>query len=277
MTSWKDLQPYLRLEYWQEYFQAFYYRVLDPEGHHEASEVMDYVVIALGSLLIGAFAGMVLHFFRRKSSSNTIAKSDAKLTIDTSFASPSGPNSGSSQKGKAALKSALKQTSNYQSESSNTLYNLEDFMLRLYRYGFVVQRIKVNEKKIRCIKINRNGELCIYKNFEEKDVILPVGKPYIRMDLLELRDCFRCEDQNSFIMEFKTKSFHFGTRIGLDTTYLVEGFKHLAVEIKADKQYIIKCKAKYQELKTARGCDNDNNSVATLGNGSTHSYASSRR
>ena len=273
----EQLEKYLTSNYWNHVIRGAYHRVFLQDHDMEGSEMMDYVIIAGISLLLGLVAGMLMFYLRGKQHTHQSSQNSdqSKLQIDTSFSSTS-PSQGSNKSGRG-LKSALKQTSNYQSESVNTLYNLDDFMLRLYRFGFVVNRIKGNDRKLRCIKINRNGELCIYKNYEEKDVVMPSGKPYIRIDLLELRDCFRCEDNTSFILEFKSKSFHLATRIGLDTSYLVDGFKYLSLEVKADKNYITKCKARYQEYKFSRGGnDNDNASIATLGNSSTHSYISSR-
>jgi hypothetical protein len=176
-------------------------------------------------------------------------------------------------------------SSMYQSESVNTVYNLDDFMIRLFKTGFVVKRVKPGEKKIRCLKIDSQARLCLYKQFDEKEIVLPIGKPYLRMNFVDLQDSFICEEDNksAFILDFKEKTLLFTASIPLDAAYLVEGFKNLMQRLKVDKNYLQYCIQRYREIRPGGGsanntptkyhADYDDDSIAT---GSTYNTAGSR-
>ena len=154
--------------------------------------------------------------------------------------------------------------SNYSiDQSTNTIYDLEEFMTRLFKSYFVVYRykdgsLKLESQKKRLMKMNDHCELIFYKNFQEKGPLkrnesqmtetasvhtsmtnltdassitkyIAMGSPYIRLPLSELVQCIVCDEE----------SFSGGTH----RTFLLE-FKHKTMHLRAslgiDNSYLIK-------------------------------------
>jgi len=134
------------------------------------------------------------------------------------------------------------QTPRFMSESkANTKFDMDEFILRLFKTAFLVKRVKGDEKKLRCIKINEYCQICLYKTFVENDsAILPTGQPYIVLPISELSMCFPCDDGKgrTFILEFKQRLLQLETTTLLDANYLVSGFESLAARVKYDKIFL---------------------------------------
>ena len=213
-------------------------------------------------------------------------KSVIRQVLSPTSAKASGDSSGQSS---ASSSIPSHKNPKYQSECINTIYNLDDFMIRLYKTGFVVKRVKPGEKKVRCLKIDSRGRLCLYKQFEEKEIVIPIGKPYMRFELYDLMDTFICEEDNkaAFILEFKEKTLLFTCPLALDANYLVEGFKNLIFRLKMDREYLDYCVVRYQEIRpggngssslSKHPIDHDDESIATASTyntaGTTYSWSS---
>lgn len=143
-------------------------------------------------------------------------------------------------------------------ESVNTEVDVDEFVNRLFASGFVVTRHKPNNViKTRCLKLNDQCDLCIFKQFKQRGrVVQPTGGPYMRIPLRDLRDCFPCEGSTppTFILDFSHKTIQLSTDLELDTTYLVHGFKGLLRRVRREPQYLATWAQRFQQrLANARG------------------------
>lgn len=143
-------------------------------------------------------------------------------------------------------------------ESVNTEVDVDEFVNRLFAFGFVVTRHKPNNViKTRCLKLNDQCDLCIFKQFKQKSrVVQPTGGPYMRIPLRDLRDCFPCEGSTppTFILDFSHKTIQLSTDLELDTNYLVQGFKGLLRRVRKEPQFLATWAQRFQQrLANARG------------------------
>lgn len=189
--------------------------------------------------------------------------------------------------------------------SVNTTNDLDEFMVRLYKKYFIINRIKDNGKdlKKRVMKFNNDCELCLYKKFSEKKVNNPknpsfnyttikaVGSPYMKIPLKDLLKCVPCDEELpvnkknklttttttsvgtghvSFFLEFKKKMLQLQAPLPLHNTYLINGFQQLINRMKFDKTVLDQWKVKYTELQRssyARGYNINSGNVSN-----SHSY-----
>jgi len=153
-------------------------------------------------------------------------------------------------------------------KSVNTEIDVEEFMNRLFATGFVVMRHKhSNVIKSRCLKLNDQCDLCIFKQFKQKNrVIQPTGGPYIRIPLRELRDCFPCEGSSppTFILDFANKTIQISAEFVLDNHYLVKGFQGLLRNMKADSSCLKNWSQRFQQrLATTRAIKSKNSASSS--------------
>lgn len=294
---------------------------MEGEGSTTKHTLFSYLAIGCISLAMGILLSILISYINHEAairkakkdggstSSKALNGSDATSVKDLSpptpaklksvirqvLQSPSSKTGGNNADGSTVASSSATPSnktnnSKYQSESVNTVYNLDDFMIRLFKTGFVVKRVKPGEKKVRCLKIDSRVRLCLYKQFEEKEIVVPIGKPYLRMDFMDLQDSFICEEDNkaAFILDFKEKTLLFTCPLALDANYLVEGFKNLIQRLKVDKDYIQYCMERYQEIRPGGGSTtnskgtfdhhDDDGSIATASTyntaGTTYSWSS---
>mmetsp|Transcript_19973 Transcript_19973/g.33446 ORF Transcript_19973/g.33446 Transcript_19973/m.33446 type:complete len:300 (+) Transcript_19973:86-985(+) len=136
--------------------------------------------------------------------------------------------------------------------SFNTVFNLEEFMVRLYKLGFRVQRLKEKEVKQRLIGITRGGEVVLHKvppnastRNSATNVAIRAQRPYWKIGLKQLMDCFASANDKvpSFIMDFKGKTLHLGVATLLDRDYLVKGFRLLMHRMLANANFFARSTA----------------------------------
>lgn len=134
-------------------------------------------------------------------------------------------------------------------QASSLSFSFDDFMNKLHKHPILVQKHKSGEKKTRCMKISHNCDLKLYKLYHvNSGDIIPVGSGYIKLPLLELKDCFLTKDaHNSFILDFKSKTLQLSGPIGLETKQIVNGFRILIDKMKDDRRYLELWKAKFTQ------------------------------
>jgi hypothetical protein len=131
-----------------------------------------------------------------------------------------------------------------QSSCSNTPFDLQEFSLRMYKTGFVVQKTKDNVSKSRCIVINSQCCFCMYRDIGSLHSNLPSDtlhlRPSVEICMKELLDCFQCDGNLSrnFILEFTgLRTFHCIALSALDALYLVTGLKTIAERVRYDEYF----------------------------------------
>jgi hypothetical protein len=129
--------------------------------------------------------------------------------------------------------------------SFNTVYNLEEFMVRLYKLGFFVRRLKHGGVvKERFISIDQKGNICFHKlaNVAENELPKRSPSPYFRIPIAQLRECFICEDspEPSLILDFKSKTLHLGVSSLVDRDYIVKGIKLIVQRAKKNASFLIR-------------------------------------
>lgn len=138
-----------------------------------------------------------------------------------------------------------------------SIFNFDDFMLRLHRSAIVVNKYKDKETKSRCLRIGSDCDLKLYKLYRtDNGEVTPLGPSYLRLPLADLLDCFECRASNksackSFILEFRSKSLQLSAVSGMDTKQLLRGFRHLASRIKEDKAVLGVWRERYQQTAAA--------------------------
>lgn len=133
----------------------------------------------------------------------------------------------------------------------NTEIDIDEFMHRLFASGILVTRHKPNNVvKTRCLKLNDQCDICIFKQFKKRQrgVLVPTGGPYMRLPLSELKDCFLCDGATppTFILEFTHKTIQLSAEFVLDNNYLVTGFKGVLQQLKKEPNFIQKYTIKFQ-------------------------------
>lgn len=123
--------------------------------------------------------------------------------------------------------------------SCNTSFDLDDFLVRMYKTGFFVHRVKDGIAKARCIVVNENCEFCMYKDVRPALLSAAFVAPYATYPMTDLRDSFQCDGPLSpnFILEFRSKTIHFTAPSALDAAYLAEGFKAVVGRLRFDKLF----------------------------------------
>jgi hypothetical protein len=242
---------------------------MDSDSDNIASTFTLVLLIAVGSLVLGLLAGLLYSTLMKSPSTNKIS-SDPKVDPPVVCSSNSNENNNEGNKTEPQLKPSAKLQSvlrnviglpvkpknstlqRIQSECTNTSIDIDEFMMRMYKSGFIVKRIKGAEQKLRCLKIDKQGRFSMFKNIKGKDAIIHNGSPYIVLDFSDLIDCFSCEDHKTFVMDFKQKSFLLSSDMAVDTHYLVEGFKMIVERMKQEKDFIEKCAVKFKEVGSVR-------------------------
>ena len=115
-------------------------------------------------------------------------------------------------------------------------YNLEHFMIRLYKNGVAVTRLKEGMEKSRGISLNRLGQICMHK-VSSSTWKPTTGSPFVRFSLEKLIGCFHAEGTSmpSFIMDFKEKTWHLAVGSWYEVNFVVIGFKLMAEKLRTDK------------------------------------------
>lgn len=129
--------------------------------------------------------------------------------------------------------------------SFNTVYNLEEFMVRLYKIGFYVVRLKSDgARKERFLSIDQKGNICFHKMAAVQQHELPrrYPTPYFRLPVTKLRECFVCEEspEPSFIMDFKSKTLHLAVNSLTDRDYIVKGIKLIVQRAKNNSNFLLR-------------------------------------
>lgn len=141
------------------------------------------------------------------------------------------PISANSSGEKQIVKVGTPTTKTIQSE-----YNLEHFMIRLYKNGVAVTRLKEGMEKSRGISLNRLGQICMHK-VSSSTWKPTTGSPFVRFPLEKLIGCFHAEGTSmpSFIMDFKVKTWHLAVSSWNEVNFVVIGFKLMAEKLRTDK------------------------------------------
>lgn len=202
------------------------------------------IVIALVSLVVGGLLFAVGLFRERKASLEKISSSSPNKPANLLKVFSSVDDG----KDFPSLTTALSP-----SQSSPLAFSFDDFMNKLHKHPILVQRHKSSEKKTRCMKISHNCDLKLYKMYHvNSGDILPVGSGYIKLPLLELKDCFLTKDEhNSFLMEFKSRTLQLSGPIGIETKQLVNGFRTLLEKLKDDRRYLEIWKSRFAQNNSA--------------------------
>lgn len=167
----------------------------------------------------------------------------------------------------------------------NTEYDWDDFYSRLAKTGVLVKRVKAGECKPRCLSLNVKGKLCLHKLPLRSGVRLNTMKPYIKISLMEVKDCFAVDDivPPQMIIELPTKTIMLSMKQKIDVRLVCKGINALVMNLKSrNLQYFNEVKSKIAEHAiagkagglTARNMnaesnyenlayDDDNHSVAT--------------
>lgn len=119
-------------------------------------------------------------------------------------------------------------------------YNLEHFMIRLYKNGVAVTRLKEGMEKSRGISLNRMGEICMHKVASSSTWKPTGGSPFVRFPLSRLIGCFHAEGTSmpSFIMDFKVKTWHLAVGSSIEVNYIVRGFKIMGEKLRTDDEFL---------------------------------------
>eukprot|EP01031_Cornospumella_fuschlensis_P034147 gene34147-41335_t len=205
--------------------------------------VLIIIALALITFLVGVFFFLFGFFSKRsagkESSKDNVASSPNKpaslLKVFTSV--------DDDHKGDLSVTAPL-----LPGQSSPAAFSFDDFMIKLHKHPILVQRHKDGEKKTRCMRISHNCDLKLYKMYHvSSGDIIPVGSGYIKIPLLELKDCFIVADKSGFIMEFKSRTLLFSGPIGMETKQLVKGFRILLERLKDDRRYLEVWKTKFAQ------------------------------
>ena len=129
--------------------------------------------------------------------------------------------------------------------SFNTIFNLEEFMVRLYKIGFLVRRIKTDgTEKERFISIDRNGNICFHKLASPRagEVARRQKIPYFRLSIKLLNECFICEESPipSFIMDFTKKTLHLAVASKIDRDYIVKGIRLIVQRAMNNSSFLLR-------------------------------------
>ena len=118
-------------------------------------------------------------------------------------------------------------------------YNLEHFMIRLYKNGVAVTRLKEGMEKSRGISLNSLGQICMHK-VSSSTWKPTTGFPFVRFSLEKLIGCFHAEGTSmpSFIMDFKVKTWHLAVDSWYEVNFVVIGFKLMAEKLRTDKEFM---------------------------------------
>jgi hypothetical protein len=140
----------------------------------------------------------------------------------------------------------------------NTVYNLEEFMIRLYKLGFFVIRVKNDgTRKERFISIDQKGNLCFHKlaSVGSNEQPRRYPSPYIRLPISTLQECFACEDSDepSFILDFQRKLLHLVVHSKVDRDYLVKGIKLVAQRAKRNSNFLLRSSSLLEDTNTPGG------------------------
>lgn len=130
--------------------------------------------------------------------------------------------------------------------SFNTVYNLEEFMVRLYKIGFLVRRLKSGGiEKERFISIDQKGSIRFHKVLQSKhndQAPVRCHKPYFSFPISTLKECFACDENPppSFIMEFQGKTLHLAVASTLDRDYIVKGLNLVMQRAKKNSNFLLR-------------------------------------
>lgn len=130
--------------------------------------------------------------------------------------------------------------------SFNTVYNLEEFMVRLYKIGFLVRRMKAGGvEKERFLSIDQKGNLLFHKLSSYKNANgepMRCSSAYFKFPIGQLKDCFACEETPppSFIMDFKGKTLHLAVHSLIDRDYIVKGLKLIMQRAKNNSNFLLR-------------------------------------
>lgn len=130
--------------------------------------------------------------------------------------------------------------------SFNTVYNLEEFMVRLYKVGFLVKRLKNGGvEKERFISIDQKGNIRFHKVLESKhnkQGPIKCTTPYFSFSIATLKECFVCDENPppSFIMDFQGKTLHLAVASTLDRDYIVKGMNLVMQRAKNHANFLIR-------------------------------------
>jgi len=118
-------------------------------------------------------------------------------------------------------------------------YDLEFFMIRLYKNGIAVTRLKEGMEKSRGLSLNRLGEICMHK-ITISTWKPTTGSPFVRFPISRLIGCFHAEGTSipSFIMDFKVKTWHLAVDSPSEVNYIVKGFKLMGERMRKDNQFM---------------------------------------
>lgn len=121
----------------------------------------------------------------------------------------------------------------------NTEYNLEEFLIRLFKTGIAVTRLKEGLEKQRCIGLNKNGEICMHK-ITHPNVKPNANAAFVRFPISKLIGCFHSTGTSkpSFIMDFKVKIWHLAVETALDANYIVKGFKTMTERASREHNFV---------------------------------------
>jgi hypothetical protein len=127
----------------------------------------------------------------------------------------------------------------------NTVYDLEEFLVRMYKVGFLVTRLKNGVAKPRIMTIDHKGKFCFHKLMSKgtsKSQPVKNPKPYFKIPIRILTECFPCDDEGkpTFIMDCKSKILHLGVDSKLDRDYLTKGIQLIMQKTKVNPKFLEK-------------------------------------
>lgn len=138
----------------------------------------------------------------------------------------------------------------------NTIFNLEEFMIRLYKLGFHVVRIKSDgTRKDRFITIDQKGNICFHKlaSVGQNDSAKRIPRPYIRLPISALKECFVCQDspEPALILDFKDKLLHLAVSTKMDRDYIIKGIRLIAQRARRNSNFLLRSSSLLEDASTA--------------------------
>lgn len=191
-------------------------------------------VVSIGVVLAASILYIIISFDKMREKTMVKAKTDESAP---NYELPQGPTENDELPSVKTIKKSI---------SFNTVFNLEEFMVRLYKIGFLVRRMKAGGiEKERFLSIDRKGNLRFHKLSGSKNANgepLRCTTPYFKFPIGQLKDCFACEESPppSFIMDFKGKTLHLAVQSLIDRDYIVKGLKLIMQRAKNNNNFLLR-------------------------------------
>jgi hypothetical protein len=208
-----------------------------PSSHLPIFSLMEehqfIIVIGITAFTASAIIAIFLYFstqhaVRRNEFKSAIAASDSAAPPKKDVI-PTQPEEKSSAQ-QRVVKKAISYT---------TVFDLEEFMVRLHKTGLFITRMKGDLGKKRVITIDDKGHLCLHKMLKS-DPSYFRDTPYFKLSLRLLQECIPLEDKvpPTLLLDFKGKSLYLAVNSVVDRDYMVKGFRQIMAKVKSSDNFL---------------------------------------